>query len=61
MTSKSVWMTVVVGVMGLAMLVPACGGRQRPPESGSCRAGRTWVEPHQENGQWVDGYCRGVE
>jgi hypothetical protein len=61
MTSKSVWMTVVVGVLGLAMLLPACGGRQRPPESGSCRAGREWVPPHEENGQWVDGYCRSTE
>ena len=41
-----------------SVLLPAGGGRQRPPEGGSCRAGREWVAPRQENGQWVDGYCR---
>jgi hypothetical protein len=41
-----------------SVLLTACGGRQRPPEGGSCRAGREWVAPRQENGQWVDGYCR---
>jgi hypothetical protein len=61
MSAKKVWMAVVVGAIGTAMLLPACGGRQRPPETGSCRAGRQWVPPRQENGQWVDGYCRSVE
>lgn len=58
MRFKFAWVTVLVGVMGLSAFVPACGGRQRPPETGNCRAGREWVPPRQENGQWVDGYCR---
>jgi hypothetical protein len=44
-----------------SVLLPACGGRQRPPAEGSCRAGREWVAPRQENGQWVDGYCRDAD
>jgi hypothetical protein len=44
-----------------SVLLTACGGRQRPPEEGSCRAGREWVAPRQENGQWVDGYCRDAD
>ena len=50
---------VVLGLL-LAALASACGGRQRPPEQGTCHPGREWVPPHQENGQWVDGYCRGT-
>jgi hypothetical protein len=45
---------VIVSLIG-------CGGRQRPTEEGSCRAGREWVPPHQENGTWMDGYCRDAE
>ncbi len=44
-----------------SLLTVACGGRQTPTSEGTCRAGREWVEPHQENGQWVDGYCRDRE
>lgn len=48
-------------VLGVALAfgaVAGCGGRQRPPEQGTCHPWREWVPPHQENGQWVDGYCR---
>lgn len=53
-------------MVGMAALVAAsicagCGGRQRPPETGSCRTGREWVPPHEENGQMQDGYCRDSE
>lgn len=51
---------VTLAILTTALL-SACGGRQRPPATGECRAGREWVEPHQEDGQWVDGYCRNAE
>ena len=53
------YMTVVV-VLAASIVLPACGGRQRPPESGRCNAGRRWVAPEQVDGQWVDGHCESV-
>lgn len=53
----------LLGLMAAVMLVgglaAGCGGRQRPPESGTCHPWREWVAPHQdEHGNWVEGYCR---
>jgi hypothetical protein len=55
-----------LGMMGVAallcaaaMTVVGCGGRQRPPERGSCREGREWVAPAADShGVMQDGYCR---
>ena len=54
---------VMVGFAALVAvsLLAGCGGRQRPPETGSCRSGREWVPPHAENGVMQDGYCRDRE
>jgi hypothetical protein len=52
---------VVIGFgLILALAAAACGGRQRPPERGTCHPGREWVPPRQENGEWRDGYCQGT-
>lgn len=51
----------IAALVTASLISVGCGGRQRPPETGSCRSGREWVPPHQENGQWVDGYCRDRE
>ncbi len=53
------YMTVVV-VLAASIVLPACGGRQRPPENGTCNAGRRWVAPHDEGGQRVDGHCETI-
>lgn len=59
MRVRSVGMVVVAGLLALASMASGCGGRQRPPETGSCREGREWVPPSQDShGQWQDGYCR---
>ena len=64
MRVRSVGMMVVAGLLAFAAILPfgvlaGCGGRQRPPESGSCREGREWVPPQQDShGVWQDGYCR---
>ncbi|MDW8247407.1 MAG: hypothetical protein RMJ84_12625, partial [Sandaracinaceae bacterium] len=51
---------IIIGTLGVALILCACGGRQRPPETGTCRPGREWVPPRQENGEWKDGYCRNI-
>lgn len=53
------YMAVVV-VLAASVVLPACGGRQRPPENGTCNAGRRWVPPHDEGGQRVDGHCETI-
>lgn len=59
MRVRSVGMVVVAGLLAVAAMVSGCGGRQRPPEQGSCREGREWVAPAQDaHGVWQDGYCR---
>lgn len=59
MRVRSVGMVVVAGLLAFAAMASGCGGRQRPPESGSCREGRQWVPPAQDaHGVWQDGYCR---
>lgn len=58
MRVRSVGMMMVAGLLTFAGLA-GCGGRQRPPETGSCREGREWVAPQQDShGVWQDGYCR---
>lgn len=51
----------ITALVALSLFAVACGGRQTPPSSGSCRAGREWVPPHEENGTMQDGYCRNRE
>jgi hypothetical protein len=59
MRVRSVGMMVVAGLLVAASVVSGCGGRQRPPATGSCREGRQWVPPAQDaHGTWQDGYCR---
>jgi len=59
MRVRSVGMMMVAGLLAFAAMASGCGGRQRPPESGSCREGRQWVAPAQDShGVWQDGYCR---
>jgi len=55
----SVGMMVMAALLTFAAMASGCGGRQRPPASGSCREGREWVAPAQDaHGVWQDGYCR---
>jgi hypothetical protein len=59
MRVRSIGMVVVASLLAFAAMASGCGGRQRPPESGSCREGREWVPPAQDShGVWQDGYCR---
>lgn len=60
MTVRPMVMALMAAFVAVS-LVAGCGGRQRPPASGSCRSGREWVPPHEENGQMMDGYCRDRE
>ena len=60
MTVRPIVMALMAALVA-ASLVAGCGGRQRPPERGSCRSGREWVPPHSENGVMMDGYCRDSE
>lgn len=61
MTVRSLVKVGMAALVAASLLVVGCGGRQRPPESGSCRSGREWVPPHEENGTMMDGYCRDSE
>ena len=61
MRARSFGMMVVAGLVAASALVSGCGGRQHPPEAGTCREGREWVAPAQDShGVWQDGYCRTV-
>lgn len=58
MRARSV-MVVVAGLLAVTAMVAGCGGRQRPPQTGTCREGRQWVSPAPDaHGVMQDGYCR---
>ena len=60
MIVRPMMMALVTGLLAVSLMA-GCGGRQRPPESGTCHADREWVAPHSENGTMMDGYCRNRE